>query len=132
MKNKKVIIITGIVAGAIVLLALIFGILIALGGKRADVYLKDFEYDKTSNTITLNVGVASSAGYVRRMKTSTIGNDYNLTFFSTFGINSKLGAKDTFKIKLDENINRVYFCSDENVYEKVLEKDENGDWVIAK
>ena len=52
-----------------------------------------------------------------------------LTFYSTFGINSKLGAKDTFQIELDENMDEIYFYKGERGYVKVLEKDkETGAW----
>ena len=48
--------------------------------------------------------------------------NYYLTFYSTFGINSKLGAKDNFEITLDENVDEIYFYTGNKGYKKVLEK----------
>ena len=45
--------------------------------------------------MTIKVGVSSSAGYVRKMKRTSGSMNYYYTFYSTFGINSKIGAKDT-------------------------------------
>jgi len=84
MNKKKIAIIISI----IVLTAL--GILILQTGRRTDVYLKDFEVSRDGKTITLSVGTTSSTGYIRKMKKTDEGENYYLTFYSTFGINSKI------------------------------------------
>ena len=61
---KKKILIISIIAVAIGLV----GLFIASGGSRTDVFLKDFELSQDGKTMTLKVGVSSSAGYVRKMK----------------------------------------------------------------
>ena len=50
-------------------------------------------------------------------------------FYSTFCINSKLGAKYTFEIQLDNNVDEIFFYTGGKGYTKVLEKNENGEWV---
>lgn len=122
--NKKVLIIIGIVIIAI--LGILF---LATGGARTDVYLKDYEVADDVKTITLKVGVSSSTGYVRKMKQTSGSMNYYLTFYSTFGINSKLGAKDTYVLEIDSNVDEIYFYTGNKGYKKVLEKDEKtGQW----
>ena len=61
-----------------------------------------FCFDEKCNQMTIKVGVSSSAGYIRKMKRTSGSMNGYYTFYSTFGINSKLGAKDTFEIQLDK------------------------------
>jgi len=125
--KKKVMIIS-----FIVLVLIVMGFFLALGGKRTDVFLKDFELSQDGKTMTLKVGVSSSAGYIRKMKQTSGSMNYYFTFYSTFGINSKLGAKDTFEIELDNNVDEIYFYTGGKGYKKVLEKTNDGDWVKVK
>lgn len=125
--KKKVMIIS-----FIVLVLIVMGFFLALGGKRNDVFLKDFELSQDGKTMTLKVGVSSSAGYIRKMKQTSGSMNYYFTFYSTFGINSKLGAKDTFEIELDNNVDEIYFYTGGKGYKKVLEKTNDGDWVKVK
>ena len=122
--KKKVMIIS-----FIVLVLIVMGFFLALGGKRTDVFLKDFELSQNGKTMTLKVGVSSSAGYIRKMKQTSGSMNYYFTFYSTFGINSRLGAKDTFEIKLDNNVDEIFFYTGGKGYTKVLEKNEKGVWV---
>lgn len=123
MKKRKII--TIIILLAVVILGLF---LIITGGKRTDVYLENFSVD--GNTMTLNVGVSSSSGYIRKMKQTSGSMNYYFTFYSTFGINSKLGSKDAFTIELDNNVDAIYFYTGDKGYKQVLKKDENGNWSI--
>jgi len=122
--KKKVMIIS-----FIVLVLIVMGFFLALGGKRTDVFLKDFELSQNGKTMTLKVGVSSSAGYIRKMKQTSGSMNYYFTFYSTFGINSRIGAKDTFEIKLDNNVDEIFFYTGGKGYKKVLEKNEKGVWV---
>ena len=122
--KKKIFIIS-----CIVVIVLILGLFIATGGARTDVFLKDYSFDEKCNQMTIKVGVASSAGYVRKMKQTSGSTNYYFTFYSTFGINSRLGATDTFEIQLDNNVDEIYFYTGEKGYKKVLEKNEKGVWV---
>lgn len=112
MKNKKKLIITSIIVVAIVGVVLF----LTTGRARTDVYLKDFKVSTDGKIMTLEVGVSSSAGYVRKMKRTSGSMNYYYTFYSTYGINSKLGAKDTFEIELDESVDEIYFYTGDKGY----------------
>lgn len=122
--NKKVLIII-----SVAIIAILGVLFLATGRARTDVYLKDCEVSDDGKTITLKVGVSSSSGYVRKMKQTSGSMNYYLTFYSTFGINSKLGAKDTYVLEIDSNADEIYFYTGNKGYKKVLEKDEvTGEW----
>lgn len=125
MKNKnKILIIT------IVVIILLLGIfLILTGGKRGDVYLNKFSVSADGNTMTIYVGVASSMGYVRNMKVKQGGDNKYITFYSTFGLNSRLGAKSKFEIELNPDCEEIYFYKGDGGYKLVLQKDkETNEW----
>lgn len=117
---------------AVILIMLVIVILVALflltGRSRKDVFLEDYEVSADGKTMTLKVGVSSSAGYIRKMKRTSGSTNYYFTFYSTYGINSKLGAKDTFEIELDSNVDEIYFYTGNKGYKQVLVKAENGKW----
>lgn len=125
---KKWIAVIGIIV--IVVVGVFF---LSTGSARTDVVLNMFEISADGKVMTINVGVASSIGYIREMKQTSGSMNPYLTFYSTFGINSKLGAKDTFPIALDENMDEIYFYKGNGGYAKVLEKDkETGNWQIVR
>lgn len=123
MKKRNIIICIIVVA------IILVGLFLASGGSRTDVFLRDYEISKDGKTMTLKVGVSSSAGYIRKMKRASGSTNYYYTFYSTFGINSKTGAKDTFEIELDQNVDEIYFYTGGKGYKKVLEKNANGEWI---
>ena len=124
MKKKKTLIISIIVIALIVI-----SLFVVSGGTRTDVFLKDFKLSQDGKTMTLKVGVSSSAGYIRKMKGTSGSMNYYFTFYSTFGINSRLGAKDTFTIDIDNNVDEIYFYTGSKGYKKVLELNDDGEWV---
>lgn len=114
---------------SIVIVVLLIGFLLITVGARTDVYLKNFEISSDGKTMTLKVGVTSSAGYVRNIKRTSGGTNGYYTFYSTFGINSKLGSKDTFEIEIDDNMDEIYFYTGNNGYKLVLTKHKvTGEW----
>jgi len=120
------------VFGGIVIVVII-ALFISTGGARTDVFLHSFEVSEDGKVMTMNVDVSSSAGYIRKMKKTSGSMNPYLTFYSTFGINSKLGANDTYTIELDENMEEIYFYKGDRGYVKVLEKDkETGEWEIIR
>lgn len=123
---KKVILVSCV---AVIILIVMF--LLITGGARTDVYLKSYELSDDGKTMTLNVGVSSSTGYIRKMERTSGSMNYYYTFYSTFGINSKLGAKDSFEIELDQNVDEIYFYTGDKGYKQVLKKNENGEWLVT-
>lgn len=118
MNKKNVLIIV-----VIIVIAIILGIwFLSTGRARTDVYLKDFKVSEDGKTMTLRVGVSSSAGYVRKMKRTSGGTNYYYTFYSTYGINSKIGAKDTFEIEVNNDADEIYFYTGNKGYKPVLAK----------
>ena len=116
MKNKK----TNFIISIIVITIIGVGLFLATGRARTDVYLKDFEISADGKILTLKVGVSSSSGYIRKMKRTSGSTNGYYTFYSTFGINSKLGAKDTFEINIDDDMDEIYFYTGDKGYKLVL------------
>ena len=78
MKKKFIIILLGLIV------MVIMGLFLATGRARTDVYLGDFELSKDGKTMTLKVGVSSSAGYIRKMKRSSGSTNYYYTFYCIY------------------------------------------------
>lgn len=118
-----------VISVIILIFVIVIGLFISTGSARTDVYLKEFSVDEKCNQMTIKVGVSSSAGYVRKMKRTSGSMNHYYTFYSTFGVNSKLGSKDTFEIQLDNSVDEIYFYTGDKGYRKVLEKNEQNKWV---
>ncbi len=122
--KKKFIIISTVVVFFVTLLFLM------TGRERTDVYVRDFIVSEDGRRMTLKVGVSSSTGYVRKIKRTSSSTNYYYTFYSTFGINSKIGAKDTFELALDDNVNEIYFYTGNKGYRLELMKSlDTQEWV---
>jgi hypothetical protein len=111
----------------VIIICLLF---ISTGGKKSDIFLEDYTISKDGSVMTINVGVASSMGYVRTVKEKQDGNKKYITFYSTYGINSNLGAHDEFQIDLKPTINEIYFYRGNDGYTLVLQKNkETNEWI---
>ena len=123
---KKLLLFLG---GALLLFVIIAALLLLTGKPRSDVFLRAFELSEDGNTMTLHVGLSTSAGYLRKMEVKQGGENKYITFYSTPGINSKIGAKDSFELSLNPSATEIYFYSGGGAYKKVLEKNEaTGQW----
>jgi hypothetical protein len=108
-------------------------ILFSTGGKIAGIFLNDYSVSDDGNAMTLRVGVASSMGYVRTLKERQEENKKYITFYSTYGLNSKLGSNNEFQIDLNPSINEIYFYRGEEGYVLILQKnDESKKWQLVK
>lgn len=120
----------------IIILAIIIAIgmlLLSTGGKRTDIVLIDYSISEDGNVMTLKVGVVSSMGYVRTVKVRQDENKNYLTFYSTYGLNSKIGAKNEFQIDLNPSINEIYFYRGDTVYDLILQKnEETNEWKLVR
>lgn len=118
----------------VILLLLIIGLLLFItGGKMAGIMLMDYSISKDSNEMILKVGVASSMGFVRKLKSSQDGNKKYITFYSTYGLNSSIGSKDEFQVELQPSCNEIYFYSGNGEYKLKLRKnDEMDEWERVK
>ena len=92
------------------------------GGKRMDVLLTGYTVSEDGGAMTLRAGVAGSMGYIRTLKAREDGDKIYLTFYSTFGLNSTIGAKNEFKIKLGPSSDRIYVYGATGEYKPILQK----------
>ena len=103
-----------------------------IGGKRTDVFLHDFSVSEDGTKINLKVGVSSSAGYIRTLYVKQGGDNKYITFFSTFGINNKLGSKNEFEIELNPSCEEIFFYNGDGGYKSILQKNADGEWEINR
>ncbi len=123
MKKKAIIIILVIV----VVIGVLF---LCTGGKRTDIMLMDYTVSKDGTTMTVQVGVASSMGYIRTMREKEDGAAKYLTFYQTFGLNSTLGANNEFQIEIAPGCKEIYIYKGPDEYRLVLQKDDiSNEWV---
>lgn len=116
----------------VALIAVVLGVIFISSGlkTRTDVGLLDFSVSEDGKELTLDIGVFGSIGYVRSIKPEKVNNALYCSFYSTFGLNCNIGAKQSFKVNLDESISQVYFDRGNGIGELVLKKDKgSGDWV---
>ena len=105
------------------------GLFLSTGGKRTDIMLTNYTISEDGSEITILVGVVSSMGYVRTLKVKPGGDNKYITFYSTFGLNNRIGSKKEFKINLGPDSEEIYFYKGDGGYDLVLRKNsENGEW----
>lgn len=123
-----------VIIGVILLIFVLCGlVLICTGGKKGDVFVNDYSVSEDGNIMTIKVGVASSMGYVRTVKEKQEDHKKYLTFYSTFGLNSTMGANNEFEIKLSPSITEIYFYRGDSGYELILQKEEGtNEWSYVK
>ena len=91
--------------------------------KRTDVYLINFSVSGDGSVITIETTLSGSMGYIRDMKTERINDAVYCSFYSAFGgLNSSIGAKSRFEIKLDDSSAKIYFDRGKGPADLVLEK----------
>ncbi len=96
-----------------------------------NIILGDFSISEDGSEIILNVGVATSMGYIRGFRDNGGGvKPHYLTFYSTFGgLNSSFGSKNTFILELTPDDTEIYFNRADGGYELVLQKNvDTGEW----
>lgn len=115
-----------------IIVVLVASFLIGTGfKKRTDVVLLDYAVAEDGSAISIGVQAASSMGYVRGFKDNGGGvKPHYLTFYSTFGgLNSSLGAVNSFVLELGKNDTEIYFNRPNGGYELVLVKNiDTGEW----
>ncbi|HKL79268.1 MAG TPA: hypothetical protein VJ888_02400, partial [Mobilitalea sp.] len=70
--------------------------------------------------------------YVRTIKASEDGNKKRITFYSTYGLNSNIGAKNEFQVKLQPSCDEICFYSGNGEYKLKLQKNsQTNEWCKA-
>ncbi len=126
--RRKRLWIGGVLAVVLVIAGLALSFFAAAGHRRIGVCLGDFV--QTEDTVTIQVVVPSSMGYVRACEPRVnSGGNLTLGFYSTYGLNSRRGAKDTFTIETPEGCDTISFERSNGVPYIVLVRDsETGLW----
>ena len=118
-----------------ILLVGITGLVMLLPGfqRRNDVFVSDFSLLEDGKALTVQIGVAGSMGYVRKLEPiGTKDNVLLLDAYSAFGgPNGSIGAKDAYAIPVAEDVSAVALCRSGGEYEIVLEK-KDGIWQRAE
>lgn len=125
MKNK-LLILTGLV------LCLSMLLFIRTGFKRhTDIALKDYSISDNGSSMTLNVELTGSIGYLRDCKVTKYADSLYVTFYSTFGwLNSSLGSHNIFDVKVNKEYKKVYIYKGKGAYNLVLQRvGETNNWV---
>lgn len=124
MKKKMVI-------GIIVAVVLCGDYFIGSGFLRnGSVYMDGYSISGDGREITLDIDVAASRGYIRKMEISQqMGGKLYIDCYAAFGgINGRIGAKSSFTLPLDEDTTMIGIYRNKNAYQEVLHKDEDGIW----
>ena len=98
--------------------------------KRTDVYLQKFSVSEDGSAVTVQTFTTGSMGYIRAMEAKQIGDEIDCSFYGCLGgLNSSLGAENTFEIPLDHPTQRIYFDRGTSFDQLVLERDAGtGEW----
>lgn len=99
-------------------------------GKITSAFIYEYSISEDNKEITLNISVASSAGYVRKVAIhQQQGGTMYLDCYAGFGgVNGNIGAKTTYTLPLDEERTVIALYRNTNDYEDVLEKNSDGVW----
>ena len=114
--------------GVIAMLAAVY--LIGTGFvKISSPYVWEYTVSEDGTSMEIKAAVATSMGYIRDVKVKSKGADVYLTFYAAFGgLNSSLGAKNTFDIPLDADSSQIYIYRGSE-YQLILQKNaETGEW----
>ena len=118
------------IAGIVVVLV-VCGVFFGSGFVRnGGVYLEDYSVSEDGTEITLELGVASSAGYLRKAAVyqQASGKLYLDCYAAFGGVNGSVGAQTTYKIPLDQATQSIALYRNSDCYEVVLEKNAEGIW----
>lgn len=126
MKRKVIFIILA------VLFIVIFEIIATGFSIKTSAYITDdFAVSEDGSEITFKVGVASSMGFVRGYKDEGGGGKpHYLKFYSAWGgLNSSIGARDEYILKLEPEDTEIYVYHGDGGYKLTLKKDvTSGEW----
>ena len=119
------------------MLGLIFAWMIISGfSYQTSAYFRDqFVVSEDGKELKFTIAVGSPMGYVRGFKDAGGGvKPHYLKFYSAWGgLNSSIGAKSEYVLKLDPNDTEIYVYHGDSGYSLALKKDiESGEWFSVK
>lgn len=98
------------------------------GAVRTDVLLRDCAVAEDGSAVTLEMDLASSAGYLQSVDIREEGTALYLTFHGTRGVNSAARAKMRYELSLPEGCSGLYIQGQGGEYHPALQKDGDGRW----
>lgn len=122
----------------IIVAVLTLAALAYLGGsglmRNGAVFVEDYAVAEDGSTITLEIGVADSVGYVRRLTIHQQqgGKLYLVPYAAFGGLNGSIGAENRYTLPLAEDTTSIALYRADNAYEVVLQKDADGLWQWTK
>lgn len=118
------------------MLGLIFAWMIISGySYQTSAYITDqFVVSEDGKELKFTIAVGSPMGYVRGFKDEGGVKPHYLKFYSAWGgLNSSIGAKSEYVLKLDPNDTEIYVYHGDSGYSLALKKDiESGEWFSVK
>ena len=119
------------------MLGLIFAWMIISGySYQTSAYITDqFVVSEDGKELKFTIAVGSPMGYVRGFKDEGGGvKPHYLKFYSAWGgLNSSIGAKSEYVLKLDPNDTEIYVYHGDSGYSLALKKDiDSGEWFSVK
>lgn len=98
--------------------------------KNGSVYIGEYAVSEDGSKITLDIGVATSVGYIRAVTVhQQEGGKFYIDCYSAFGgFNGSIGAKRRFTLPIEEDTTIIGIYRSANCYEEVLYKDADGGW----
>lgn len=98
------------------------------GAVRTDVLLRDYAVAEDGSAVTLEMDLASSAGYLQSVDIREEGTALYLTFHGTRVVNSAARARTRYEISLPEGCSGLYIWGQGGAYWPALQKDGDGRW----
>ena len=115
----------------LLMIAVIIGWIVGTGlMTRTDVYLAEWSVMPSGDVLTVKVGVAGSMGYIRAYRDVSEGPEIvRLRFYSAFGgLNSHMGARNTFVIPLSDECREVCFVRADGIQTVLRKNETTGEW----
>lgn len=96
--------------------------------KSGSVYIEEYSVSEDGKEITMDIGVATSVGYIRKAVVhQQEGGKLYIDCYSAFGgINGSIAAKNRFTLPLNEDTTMIAIYRNKNCYEEILQKNSNG------
>lgn len=99
--------------------------------QRSDIYINNYNVSEDGKEITLNISLTNSSGYIGYMDTHEKDDSKYISFYSTLGVNNKLGSKNNFKMDISLSCNKIYLDEGNGNYKLLLTKDKNtNEWLL--
>jgi len=99
---------------------------------KEDVFLGSFTISEDGKQVSMEVGTASSLGYIGRNTIKKSGNGLYVKFYFSFIGRNTVGGGNQVNLKIFDGCDSIYFYGYNNTYEMKLKKNiETNHWERA-